>query len=356
MQFIGLLSGTSMDCIDVGLFNIEDSTIETLHHCTFDIPEDFKQECISISTNIHDHRFNNIQNFGKLNTYAGKLFAAAVNKLITSFNIDKNNIQGIGFCGQTIWHEPNNLHPFSIQIGDPSFISVLTALPVYTNFRQKHIALGGEGAPLAPYLHDYIFSSKLEDRIILNIGGISNLTILPKNKAFKLGFDCGPGNCLIDQWVNQEFNLKFDDSGKLAATGKLIPEMLQSLLDDPYFKIYPPTSTGREYFNLDWVNNRFNELHKYSNIDILHTLTVFTTEVITRAIKQYKCETYTIYLCGGGNKNTFLKNILAKSYIVKDTNELGIDPDMVEAALFAWLAYMSYVKQPSIPHGARYTP
>jgi anhydro-N-acetylmuramic acid kinase len=354
MKYIGLLSGTSMDCIDVGLFDIASvNNIKTICVYQHPLPLQFKQDCLHITT-----QNNNIslRFLGSLNTYAGKLFAEATNTFIDKFNLNRGTIKGIGFCGQTIWHEPDIDNPFSMQIGDPSTLSVLTKLPVFCNSRQKDLALGGQGAPLAPYFHQAYFKSAIEDRVIINIGGISNISILKKNTNSALGYDCGPGNCLLDQFTKEKFNLDFDRDGAIASQGTVQLDLLAALLADEYLRRLPPKSTGREYFNLQWFNKKLASLDaEYSDVDLLATLLEFTVNIITNELRYMHCENDKIYLCGGGAHNKLLFEKLAAKHCVATTAKLGIEPDWVEAALFAWFAYMTDKKSTNVPCGAIYS-
>jgi anhydro-N-acetylmuramic acid kinase len=243
-----------------------------------------------------------------------------------------------------------------MQIGDPSTLAVLTKLPVFCNFRQKDIALGGHGAPLAPYFHLAYFKSNIEDRVIINIGGISNISILKKNASTVIGYDCGPGNCLLDEFTLKHFNLPFDRNGELAGSGTVQLDLLAALLSDEYFRRTPPKSTGREYFNMQWLNKKLATLDsKHAEIDILATLLEFTVNVLTNELRNMRCEHDKIFLCGGGAHNRLLVKKLASKHNVSTTSKLGIEPDWVEAALFAWFAYMTFIKSASVPCGAIYS-
>jgi len=354
MKYIGLLSGTSMDCIDVGLFDIASvNNIKTIYVYQHPIPDQFKEDCLNITTQRHD---NSLRFLGSLNIYAGKLFAQAVNAFIDIFKIKRETIKGIGFCGQTIWHEPNVENAFSMQIGDPSTLSVLTKLPVFSSFRQKDLALGGQGAPLAPYFHLAYFKSAVEDRVIINIGGITNISILKKNTTTAIGYDCGPGNCLLDEFTKAKFNLDYDKDGEIASQGTVQLDVLAALLSDEYLRRLPPKSTGREYFNLQWFYKRIATLDgEYSDVDLLATLLEFTLNIIGNELRFMHCENDKIFLCGGGAHNKLLVEKLAHKYNVATTAKLGIEPDWVEAALFAWFAYMTDKKSTNVPCGAIYS-
>jgi len=363
MLFIGLLSGTSLDSIDVGLFEFTPTGTLTKATLSYPIPWDFKQECLKLTLNSEI----NLIKFGQLNIQAAHVFAAAVKEFLRSYNLDAKQITAIGFCGQNIQHH-NGLSPykFSIQIGDQFTLAKLSEIDVIGEFRQRDIANGHQGAPLAPYFHQAMFSDPNVTRFIVNLGGISNISILPANNTPKdfIGYDIGPANCLLDEWMQLHFNCEFDEDGIISASGTVDSALLEALLSDPYFNQKIPKSTGREYFNLAWVELRFPSLDQLSKVDVAATLLELTSITIAQAILHYlqdnaSPQTKTaaasqVYLCGGGAHNKYLQKKLTKllELEVETTAKLGFEPAWVEAGLFAWLAFASMTDDHFEPKGA----
>lgn len=357
--YIGLLSGTSIDAIDAALFeiNTESHIIKTIAALNHDIPTELKQALNNIIINKH----TTLNYFGELNRRLGIVFASAVMKLLKKSQLSNSQITAIGFHGQTIFHQPTLPYNFSMQIGDPNTIIELTNIPVITDFRQRDMVNGGQGAPLAPLFHQKFFYSNQYNRAIINIGGISNITFIPKdaeintniNNLNYIASDLGPGNTLLDQWFlknHPENNYTYDLNGAYAKTGVINTDLLNDLLQDSYFHKTWPKSTGREYFNLDWLNNYLKEHEYIIHTDVQRTLLELTAQIITSNIlhNNLKLNIDEIYICGGGAYNTFLmlriKELLG-SIKISTTAQLGIDPNWVEAALFAWLASCTWHKQ-----------
>jgi anhydro-N-acetylmuramic acid kinase len=247
-------------------------------------------------------------------------------------------ISAIGSHGQTIRHRPDLPLPFTWQIGDPNTLAEMTGITVIADFRRRDVAAGGQGAPLLPVFHDHVFRSDAEDRAIVNVGGIANITILGRNRGVT-GFDTGPGNRLLDAWVHEHRGLDYDADGRWAATGHCDAALLQQLLDDPYFALRPPKSTGRELFNLPWLENKLGLIERRPQ-DVQATLLEFTAASIAAAAQQY-APGAALYVCGGGAHNPPFLQTLARRTApnpVASTGALGLDPDYVEAVAFAWFA------------------
>lgn len=344
--YIGLLSGTSMDAIDCALVDFTAEKPKLLATHSFLIPNDFRNRCLSITNSGHCH----IDEFGSLDVEAGELFAKAVLAMLNENNISANGIRAIGSHGQTLRHRPDLSPPFTLQIGDPHIIAERTKITVVADLRKRDMAAGGQGAPLAPGFHQSIFRHPNEDRVILNIGGISNITIIPHDQTKSLfGFDTGPGNGLLDAWISSIKNFAYDRNGEFAASGKIIEPLLEDLLNDAYFAATHPKSTGREYFNLAWLEKYAKKYRENnSNIlpeDIQATLLELTTRSITKDILLH-APNASVYVCGGGVKNPILMQSLSKNLqtmiqgtkIIQSTESLGVPPEWVEAMLFAWIA------------------
>ncbi len=334
--FIGLMSGTSMDGIDAVLvdFDSPNPTLVAKH-----------------SQVIPKHTFRNLQRLslpgsdeinllGQLDRSVGLLFGAAVNELLAKAGVSKEQVVAIGSHGQTVRHMPNLDMGFSLQIGDPNTIAVETGIDVIADFRRKDIALGGQGAPLVPAFHQQIFSSPDTARIILNIGGISNLTYLPGNTDDVIGFDTGPGNILIDAWIQQVKERAYDEEGAWAASGTTDEKLLKHLLSHTYFSQPFPKSTGRELFNQAWLEQQAAEFGYLNEADIQSTLLDVTCHSIAKETLALSPRGE-LFVCGGGAFNTELMSRLDKllpGYRLSTTSELGIAPQWVEGIAFAWLA------------------
>jgi anhydro-N-acetylmuramic acid kinase len=353
--YIGIMSGTSMDGVDAVLVAIDDNNIETLAHHSNDIPLELRQQL----TKLCFPGENEIERCGHLDILVAELTAKTVNTLLSKANLKPQDISAIGSHGQTVRHAPNAAKPFSLQIGNPSVIAHQTNITTIADFRMADIAAGGQGAPLVPAFHLAAFQSKTDLRAIINIGGIANITLLsPGNKALTdqtlknnipvKGYDIGPGNTLLDQWILHHHNKTFDMNGDWARTGKIIPQLLNKLITDEFIQKAPPKSSGREYFNLSWLNHHTDNTHDAR--DVQRTLVEFTAQAIANTLKlevnNLPCD---IFLCGGGVRNSFLleriKSLLP-NHSISTTCSLGIDAQLVEATAFAWLAKQTLNRLP----------
>lgn len=354
--FIGLLSGTSMDAVDVAIVSFEQKDlcnppsfqkpllIASHRH---PIPAEFKNRCFHITQTGQC----SIDEYGVLDVLAGELFAEAVLKILQQTQISPSRIRAIGSHGQTLRHRPDLKPPFSLQIGDPNVISERTGILTIADFRRRDIAAGGQGAPLAPGLHASIFGNSKENRVIVNIGGISNMTILPADpNCLITGFDTGPGNCLMDAWTQEHLSMEYDRDSHFAMRGRIHEPLLEHCLDDNYFSEKPPKSSGREYFNLDWLTKKCTSanLTHIPAEDVQATLLMLTARTIANAIKSYAPKHSAVFICGGGAHNPFLMETLGKELqnSVNSTEILGVSPDWVEAILFAWLAKQTLAGKP----------
>lgn len=333
--YIGLMSGTSMDAIDAALLNFSDNKFSLTNNHSHEIPIEFITQLQAL---IQDETFN-IKTLGRLDVELGKLFADATKQLLCKSQIEAEEIVAIGSHGQTIFHAPNNNPPFTLQIGDPNTIAQMTGITTVADFRRRDIAAGGQGAPLTPVFHYNAFRSTEKNRIILNIGGIANITVLSADQSQPVfGFDTGPGNCLLDSWITRYLDQRFDKDGAWSATGSINSKLLETLLQDDYFSLAPPKTTGREYFNLHWLDQH-NPYDEPQNIQA--SLVQLTIESIAQAIENHAPNTDEIYVCGGGAYNLQLMQGITKRLSNKKiatTTALDIDPAWVEAAAFAWLA------------------
>lgn len=339
--YIGLMSGTSMDGIDTAIIGIDnDETIQLIATHHHDWPEELRRQLEGLALPGE----NEIDRMGEADAWAGEVMAAAVNTLLKKTSIPRASIEAIGSHGQTIRHRPRGIYPFTLQIGDPNRISARTCITTIADFRRRDIAHGGQGAPLTPAFHKAVFSSPHEYRVVINIGGIANLTVLPADPDEDvIGFDSGPGNRLLDDWIECSLGKQYDQGGEWAASGRISRELLSLLTSDSYFLEPAPKSTGTEYFNLEWLDQRSAGLiEQLPPEDVQATLLELTAVTVCEAISHHAKQTERLFVCGGGAHNKRLMDrmsqLLPETH-VGTTDELGLDPDWVEAAAFAWLAY-----------------
>ena len=339
--YVGLMSGTSLDGVDVAIVDFAQFPPQ-LHFCSTtaysaSVRDRLLDLCRSQTTSLDE--------LYSLDAELGEIYAGVVNAALKEAGISPQQIIAIGCHGQTIRHSPDSAVPYTAQIGDPNRIAVRTGIDTVADFRRKDIALGGQAAPLAPAFHRFLFRSSKENRAVINIGGISNISYLPADPGAPiLGFDTGPGNTLLDYWTDQHRNTAFDEGGAWASTGAVNHELLAQMLDDePYFRQAAPKSTGTEYFNPDWLMNFLNSAASKSlaPADVQTTLVELTVRTIAAALIELPSGIQNCYLCGGGARNLYLMERLALALpecTVNTTANLGLDPDFVEASAFAWLA------------------
>jgi anhydro-N-acetylmuramic acid kinase len=407
-KYIGLMSGTSMDGVDAVLCDIsgsisgkeddESKGCQTL--AAYSLP--YPDELLTALNALCVEGFNELNTLAVADRLVAEVFADAVHALLAQENLSADDITAIGSHGQTIRHHPDrnalpvsfskdNLRSFTCQIGDANTLAVLTGIDVVADFRKKDIALGGQGAPLVPAYHNAVFAHPLKYRILVNIGGIANITIVAPThlKSPPIGFDTGPGNTLMDNWIRLHLNKAFDSNGNWAAQGRANQSLLNNMLNDKYFSLPFPKSTGREYFNIDWLSNYLpsflsektghidesSQNNDFRPEDIQATLLQLTAKTIANEIHQFVSEQQInhagippnqsdieVIVCGGGTFNSVLMNQLASdlaynapadlpasslshssnqssSYTVLSSEEVGIHPQHVEGAAFAWLAF-----------------
>lgn len=352
------MSGTSADGIDLALVSFDKNNL-LKHHASF--YQAYQNDIATKIKSLYNPSENEIDRAFGLDVELANIFALAINDFLTQENLSCDDIIAIGSHGQTIRHRPQNSHPFSLQIGCCQTLATLTNIRVVGQFRRKDIALGGQGAPLVPAFHQTIFRELNSDLsthnganvFVVNIGGIANLTYLPADQhSHVIGYDTGPGNALLDDWFQfQQPNCdrQYDKNGEWGSTGNVSESLLTQLLSDTYFQLAPPKSTGREYFNLRWLQSQLKKANSCSPQDIQATLVAFTALTIVNAILQHSRDkniTTKIYLCGGGVHNKSLKTLINQTlkkqlatYELLLTNHKDIDSDQLEAIAFAWLAF-----------------
>ncbi|OIQ90557.1 anhydro-N-acetylmuramic acid kinase [mine drainage metagenome] len=339
--YVGLMSGTSLDGVDAVLVCFSSTGAARLagsHYLPF--PEPLRQDLVAINA----AGYNEIERSELLANQLAHLYANCVDALLARANHRPADIAAIGCHGQTIRHRPDL--GFTVQIGNSALLAELTGIAVVSDFRSRDVAAGGQGAPLVPAFHHAMFGHSHIHRVIVNIGGISNLTDLPPAGPIS-GFDCGPGNLLMDAWIRRHNGECYDRNGEWAATGTLIPDLLQNMLLHPFLKQLPPKSTGRDTFNINWLETLLHP--NYAAADVQSTLLEFAARCISDDIIQYCSRSTEIYLCGGGAHNATLTCRLqqllgSRSVLVTDSLNLGAD--WVEAAAFAWLARQTFLRLP----------
>ncbi len=326
------MSGTSLDGIDVALVEFFDGQFQLrgTHYQAYGQP--LKDALLA----LHHPANNELHQAQLTGNELARLYAAATVALLQKINITPNQVSAIGCHGQTIRHRPE--HGYTLQLGNAALLAELTGITVINDFRSRDIAAGGQGAPLVPAFHDKVLRHSGIHRVIVNIGGISNLTDLPPDHS-TTGFDCGPGNLLMDAWCMQHQGKPFDDRGTWATTGKALPALLEQMLSEQFFALPPPKSSGRDLFNMAWLQDKLQGGERAE--DVQATLLELTCRSIAQAIQKYCVGAKEIYLCGGGAHNQILHNRLAAllpDSSVETTNALGVDSDYLEAIAFAWLA------------------
>tara|TARA_X000001036_G_scaffold177381_1_gene167895 strand:+ start:518 stop:1615 length:1098 start_codon:yes stop_codon:yes gene_type:complete len=330
--YIGAMSGTSHDAVDVSIIEVNNN-IKLKYFYSSKIPTRLKEK---IRTVIELNKIS-LTDLGKLNKEIGYLFSKAINRAIIKSKIKKSSVASVAISGQTIRHEIEKKYPFSMQIGDPNIVANEVNIPVVSDFRNMHIALGGDGAPLVPEFHTEIFYKPKCTRIILNIGGISNYSYI-KNKKDIWGSDVGPGNAIMDAYCNKFLDKPFDMRGAIAAKGAINKLELNRLLKNPFFKKPFPKSTGKELFNLNILSKEFLKLPAQ---DILATLAEFTVKSLVLAIGKNKHASNELIICGGGSKNKYLVERIKKELDTKVllSDDLHLDAQSIESMAFAWMGY-----------------
>jgi len=335
-HYIGLNSGTSVDGIDAALVSFGDASVEILSTHAHPYPPELRQRLLAA---IRQPKQCTIDEMGQLDRWTGECFRDATLKLLSDTKVDADQVAAIGSHGQTLRHQPDAKHPFTLQIGDPSVIAKGTGITTIADFRRADLALGGQGAPLTPLFHEWLYRQAGSSQVVLNIGGIANITILPADDSESSGFDTGPGNTLLDAWINKHRDKQYDCDGGWAAEGNVDDSLLARLLTDPYFKATPPKSTGFEHFNLEWLEATGTA--GVAPVDVQATLCTLTAQSVSAAIQNYAPDTSNVLVCGGGVHNAELMqqlDVALANIQVNSTAVAGLDPDWVEAAAFAWLA------------------
>jgi len=342
--YIGLMSGTSLDGVDIAIVDFAQHPPRLIHCTTHSYEQSLRQRIREMTMSASA----SLDSLCQLDVELGNTYADVVKQALEATKLDITQIRAIGNHGQTIRHSPDTDLPYTLQIGDPNIIAAKTGITTVADFRRKDIALGGQGAPLAPAFHRFMFRSASNDRVIINIGGIANITYLPADsESAVIGFDTGPGNTLSDYWINRHKGATWDEKGKWAETGNVVGDLLDTLLsNEPYFQRTLPKTTGTEYFNPNWLLPQIGP--GLAVEDVQATLIELTAISIARGIDQLPSASVECFLCGGGAHNSYLIKRLQQALPdcqILSTSQLGLDPDYVEAVAFAWLAKQSMNRQ-----------
>lgn len=340
--FIGLMSGTSLDGLDVALVSF--SPRFTLHAArTFPFPGPWREHLRALTDGTAD----NLEQYGVAHHWLGQFSAQCINTLLTQQHLSPEQIIAIGSHGQTVRHRPGGDYPFTLQLGDGALIAAATHIDTIADLRSADLAHGGQGAPLAPAFHRSLFAQQGLRQAVVNLGGIANITLLDGQSEQVIGFDTGPANVLIDHWCRQHFNCHYDHNGQLGQQGKVDQALLTQLLSDPYFAQPAPKSTGREYFNGEWLQQQLTN-YSLAPLDVLATLYELTAISVADALHSFAAKR--VLLCGGGAYNNELRRRIDQhlpgSTSLFTTTQAGLAPDWVEAACFAWLAKAFMARQP----------
>ncbi len=334
--FIGLMSGTSLDGADGVLVDYSRHPPKVLAHAYKGFTPELSADFLALNTSGPDE----LHQGALAGNALARVYAEVVGDLLLATRTSPASVVAIGAHGQTVRHRPREFDAtgYTIQLNNPALLAELTGIDVVADFRNRDVAAGGQGAPLVPGFHQAAFGQSGETVSVLNIGGISNLTVLGDSI---LGFDCGPGNALMDGWCKAHTGQAYDEGGQWAATGKVHLDLLNHLLNDAYFSREPPKSTGRDLFNAEWLYVRLAQYPELPPADVQATLTELTAASCAACVTRYGKESKTLLVCGGGALNTYLMQRLQAhltSTKVQSTTSAGLPPMQVEAAAFAWLA------------------
>ncbi|MFY3386514.1 anhydro-N-acetylmuramic acid kinase [Paracidovorax sp. MALMAid1276] len=344
--YIGLMSGTSLDGIDGVLVDFSGPRLAVIHHASAPFPPTLRAELLALNTPGD----NELHRAALAGTALARAYAGVVGTLLARSGHTARDIRAVGAHGQTVRHRPQAFDGtgYTLQLNNPALLAELTGIPVVADFRSRDVAAGGQGAPLVPAFHQGVFGQPGRTVLALNIGGISNLSVLGGDGSV-LGFDCGPGNALMDDWCQRHTGQPFDDGGAWAASGHVLPDLLARLMEEPFLHRLPPKSTGRDLFNPPWLAARLEAFAAASAADVQATLTEFTATACAASVNSYQKDSFLLAVCGGGALNDHLMQrlqALCPAVKVVPTDDLGLPALQVEAAAFAWLARQALTGAP----------
>ena len=343
-RYVGVMTGTSVDGLDIALLDTETERPCIVAASTVALPARLAESLLALGAPGDDE----VNRAGAADTTLGKFIGEAVLRNLDEWRQPARDVRAIGCHGQTIRHRPDAKPPFTIQIGDPNIVAEVTGIDTVADFRRRDMAAGGEGAPLTPLFHEALFRDDRRHRVVLNIGGMANATMLPAASDSILGFDTGPGNALLDAWARHRIGQPFDRDGAWAASGNVASVLLNLLAADPFMQRPPPKSTGKEVYNLDYVLRAMAGFD-LAPADVQATLVEFTARSIAGAIGRWGPPTGDVVACGGGRHNGTLMRRLRTclaEYRLMSCDDLGVDGDALEAAAFAWFAHRTLHRQP----------
>ncbi|WP_308923831.1 anhydro-N-acetylmuramic acid kinase [Janthinobacterium sp. J1-1] len=342
MLYIGLMSGTSLDGVDGALVDFSQDGVRSLGDAYVAFPASLRADLMSLQAPGH----NEIEREALAANALVRHYADCVGSLLAQAGIGPDAVAAIGAHGQTIRHRPEL--GFTRQLNNPALLAELSGIDVIADLRSRDVAAGGQGAPLVPAFHQALFNAPGQTRVVANIGGISNISVLQADGTVT-GYDSGPGNALMDGWILHHQGQPYDADGAWAASGKVIPALLSELLNEPYFALLAPKSTGRDLFHADWLAGKLAAFPNEKPADVQATLTQLTAASLAQAILRDGAQADTVYVCGGGAYNASLMAALAKELpgvAVTSTQALGVAPNQVEALAFAWLAWRFTQRKP----------
>ncbi|MDD3937501.1 anhydro-N-acetylmuramic acid kinase [Rhodoferax sp.] len=346
--FIGLMSGTSLDGVDGVLADFGTTPIAVRAHASAALEPALKAELLA----LNQPGINELHRAALAANALMRVYASVVKQLLAMTSFVPRQITAIGAHGQTVRHQPQ-MHDgtgYTLQLANPALLAELTGIDVIADFRSRDVAAGGQGAPLVPAFHQAVFGKPDQTMAVLNIGGMANLTILgPARTDDVLGFDCGPGNALMDAWCLRHLGLPFDADGTWAASGQVHADLLNTMLAEPFFALLPPKSTGRDLFNLDWLELQLKGFPNVMPVDVLTTLTELTARTCTACVQTYGSKSKQLIVCGGGAFNAHLMarlQALMPGVVAQVSDAHGLPAQQVEAAAFAWLARKTIRREP----------
>ncbi|PKF49813.1 anhydro-N-acetylmuramic acid kinase [Enterovibrio nigricans] len=342
-MYIGIMSGTSLDGIDMVAAEFNGDNIRVLHQSMYPFPTELVEKLIALSQGAPV----TLEEIGTIDHFLGLTYSNAINRFLDEHALSASTVTAIGCHGQTVFHKPEGDMRFTMQLGDANIIAAQTGITTVADFRRKDMALGGQGAPLVPAFHKGLFSDPNLCRVILNIGGIANISVLAPNQPV-IGYDTGPGNMLMDSWVMQHKGQRYDKEGLWASSGLVNSALLNQMMAEPYFAKDAPKSTGRELFHAGWLGKQLDNFNDVLRIeDVQATLLALTAQSIANDVMKYPAGE--LLVCGGGAKNTALMASLQHAlpaWHVTTTDERGVDGDSMEALAFAWLAKQAIEGKP----------
>lgn len=351
--YIGLMSGTSLDGIDGVLADFSNGAIKVLQHAALPFPVELRQEFLALNTSGHDE----IHRAALAGNALARLYAQVVREILATSGVPANQVAAIGAHGQTVRHRPQEFDlaaanssgggaGYTVQTNNPALLAELTGIDVVADFRSRDVAAGGQGAPLVPAFHREVFGRPYKAVTVLNLGGIANVSLIPAQTALDaadvLGFDTGPANVFLDHWVQKHLGKTFDEGGQWAASGQVSVALLQRMLADPFFTKAPPKSTGRDLFNVGWLDKHLAQCPGVSAVDVQTTLAELTIRSTVDCIKSYQNNSELLLVCGGGALNLHLMTRLKTQLPglqLASSGDFGLPPLQVESAAFAWLAH-----------------